>query len=766
MAAKKFFSVPSGTAPFYPVSIPYSCRSEYVRDTYLYKTPSVAGNRKTFTLSFWVKFSGIVSTIALFSAGSASNDPGTFFTLYRSSTGLLSLECGASTTLKKATCDGLLRDPSHWSHIVLAVDTTQATDTNRIKMWVNGTAQTFAAGYVAPAQNADLAVNNTVVHEVMRDVWTHEPARGYFADFYLIDGTALTASSFGEFSTQNPTVWIPKTPTGLTYGTNGFHLAFGNASALGTDTSGNGNTYTSSGLTTADQFTDTPTNNYCTLNPLALNPATFTEGNLKATTAAAKNAVSTFGVSTGKWYWEVKANTVDSSSGYPMFGAFKSAMPASAGSRPGLDENGFGRFLLSTDGIYIDKSRLGNGPSTIAANDVMGFALDCDAGTCGLYKNNSLEQTLTGLGSGTFFPAIATATNATVSTFNFGATAFTYTPPTGFKALCSANLPDPSIIDSTKGFDAKLYTGTGAAQNITGFNFQPDLVWAKDRTNAGNHNLHDSVRGATKALYSNLTDAEFTQVQGLTAFLTNGFSLGTASGCNANADNFVSWCWKKGATFGFDIVSYTGTGASRTVPHNLGAVPELIITKDMTQAYGWQVYHKASNATPQNYYAMLQSANAFAADSTAWNNTAPTTGVFTVGSSGYANNSGDNYIAYLFRSVPGFSLIGSYTANGNTDGPFVYCGFRPRFILAKNASYAGCDWQLFDATRNTYNVAGKWVAANTTAVESDMSTKGFDILSNGFKVRGTDGYYNRVGSTDTIIFAAFAEAPFKYANAR
>jgi hypothetical protein len=306
------------------------------------------------------------------------------------------------------------------------------------------------------------------------------------------------------------------------------------------------------------------------------------------------------------------------------------------------------------------------------------------------------------------------------------------------------------------------YTGTGATRSLTGVGFQPDLVWTKSRSNIETHKLVDSIRGATKALSSETTGDEVTE-SGLTSFDSDGFTIDgtTDTGYNTNTYTYVGWNWKKGVTPGFDIVAYTGTGVARTISHSLGAVPHFMIVKARTTAgtdQGWPVYHR--NLTSASYYILLNSNAAEVLASTVWNSTTPTSSVFSVGTNALTNTNNDTYLAYLWTEIAGFSRFGSYTGNALADGSFVWCGFRPRWIMIKSSSAVDA-WLIYDAARDTFNVSGTTLVPNTTA--ADATITGIDFLSNGFKLRTITTTPN---AGQTYIFAAFAEAPFKYSRGR
>jgi hypothetical protein len=327
--------------------------------------------------------------------------------------------------------------------------------------------------------------------------------------------------------------------------------------------------------------------------------------------------------------------------------------------------------------------------------------------------------------------------------------------------------------------DATLYTGTGASLSVTNTSaFKPDLVWVKSRSNATDNELTDSVRGVTKSLISNSTAAEATDTNGLTAFNSNGFTLGTDANYNGSARTFVGWQWQAGqgstssntsgtitstvsvnTTAGFSIVTYTGNATNpSTVGHGLGVAPKFIVTKQRNAGtYAWNSYHASLGNTQ---YVALSTTDAASSGVSLWNNTSPTSTVFTINHA--AVNSATTYVAYCWAEIAGFSKFGSYTGNGSTDGPFVFTNFRPKFILVKRTdSSTNGFWNVYDSSRNGYNDDNDVLYPNSSAAED--SVQHIDLLSNGFKCRNAT-YPNT--STGTYIYAAFAENPFKNANAR
>jgi hypothetical protein len=332
------------------------------------------------------------------------------------------------------------------------------------------------------------------------------------------------------------------------------------------------------------------------------------------------------------------------------------------------------------------------------------------------------------------------------------------------------------IINGSKVMQAVLYTGTGATQTIA-VGFQPDLVWIKSRSAATDNKLTDSVRGATKALISNSTGAETTDTNGITAFTSNGFTLGSDSVYNTNGATYVAWCWQAGqgssssntngtitstvsvnASAGFSVVTWTGTGANATVGHGLGVAPQLIINKPRNAADNWVSWHTSLGALGYIYLNLTNASNSLAA---MWNSTLPTSSVFSVGTNSNINSSAQTMVSYCWTPIVGFSAFGSYTGNGSTDGPFVYTGFTPKFILVKRTDTTA-NWRILDTSRDIYNVEQYELYPNLSNAEGTFSA--LDGLSNGFKIRTSDAAYNASGGT--YIYAAFASNPFKNSLAR
>ena len=545
-----------------------------------------------------------------------------------------------------------------------------------------------------------------------------------------------------------------------------------------------------------DSLIDTPTNitadsgnnpgNYATLNPLDSSlGSNLTNGNLDAAGSSSWSAGhvrGTIGMTSGKYYWEVTRTGGSGGNAFIGFGNKAYSLTESFGSTPAnswLFNFGNGTEIVQPNGAgsgYFSGSGMGNG-------DTVGIALDMDNQTAVFYKNGtagasiSLSSTKTASTDNIteLFPIVGVY-NANVS-FNAGQRPFSQTVPTGYSSLSTANLPDPTIADGSTAMDVALWTGTGATRSITGLGLSPDLVWIKKRSGTTAHNLFDIVRGANKPLFSNLTNAELSDGR-LTAFNSDGFTLDSDNSVNDNNQTHVGWAWDAGSSTvsntdgsitssvranpsaGFSIVSYTGTGTAGTIGHGLNAAPSLVIAKSRSATGRWAVYSSATGAGNKLY---LDGTDASAGSSN-WNNTAPTSSVFSVGSSVETNTNAVTSVAYCFAPVEGYSAFGSYTGNGSADGPFVYTGFKPKWLLIKKYDSGANNWYILDTERDTYNAAVNDLYADIANVENSFTGATFDILSNGFKVRTTEGSLN--GSGSSVLYAAFAEHPLKHSRAR
>ena len=764
---------------------------------YFNRSPSGDGNRRTFTLSLWIKRENIGEHYILDSFQDDNNR--TRIGIEAGNGMQVTNRVGGSTT--QLTSSQKLRDISGWYHLVYAFDTTQASSSNRIKYYLNGVLDTNVSGSY-PSQNGVTFVNhsgdNHTIGVGQDSGGLEQYFKGYMAEIHFIDGVQLDASYFGYTDDQTG-IWRPKRYTYGNYGTHGFYLDFLNtsgttATTLGRDKSGNPNNFTPNNFSVSagtgnDSFEDTPTNNYSTLNPIFKNSSsyesngTIIEGNLDhSSVGSVTNAYANVTLPTvGQYYWEVRMASINS---------------ASIGI---MDAGGnINRSVLyNNDGtISQDNASAQSGLGSWSGGDIIGIAyygadttISPNYARIQFYRNGSAQGSALNLTTW-INPYIPFSRINAYADFNFGQRAFDYTPPIGFGKLSARDIipVSPSIIRPQKHFDTLLWTGNATSRNITGLEFKPDFVWIKNRDDTYHHGLFDSIRGANKVLKSSDTSVEATWTQQLMSFNIDGFSLGDNSDsgnyANLNADDYVAWCWRAGGAAvsnsdgtitsqvsanteaGFSIVSYTGNGANNaTVGHGLGKSPDWVIVKDRdsnSAGNNWYVFHSSLTS---GHYVKLNQTSATAALSGTSNggvgSVTSTTFNFVQGTSGNnknVNESGDNFIAYCWTSIPGYSKFGSYTGNGSTNGPYIHLGFRPAWLVMKRIDSTS-NWEIVDNKRDPFNFVNEDLSANNVNAENAVDGTTIDFLSNGFKHYDADSTGTKNVSGGTYIYMAFAEQP-------
>ena len=771
------------------------------------RTFGTATSRRTWTWAGWVKRAKLSEYVRLFNNTASGNAAIQFM----DSDKLRFFDTGISLDIQTTQ---VFRDASAWYHFVIVLDTVQGTSSDRAKIYVNGVQITTFSTSTYPSQNADGGINNNNAHQIGSLGGSSEFFNGYLADIHFIDGQALTPSSFTEVSATTGQL-IPKAYGG-TFGTNGFWLKFSDNSAataatLGKDYSGNSNNWTPNNLSVTagagnDSLVDTPTSfgtdtyvggevrgNYATLNAIAPaknNSGTLSNGNLDNSNSSASNYfmyASTIAFDSGTsagYYFEVTQST------YGQF-SFVGIYDADTWNKVDAADNPFGAggnvngVSYRNNGQVFSYNSTTSGLTTWTSNgDIIGVAV----------KDNKVWFSKNGTWiSGN--PASGTSPSATIASsrqilfgsglfgsgsafvHNFGQRAFAYTAPSGFKALCDTNLPSPVVAKPNTVMDVVLYTGTGAALTPTSsLGFNPDWIWIKSRSAATDHALYDVVRGAQARLESNTSDAEVTTDGGVTAFNSAGFTLGTLAQVNTSSATYAAWCWDAGTSTvsntagsitsqvranvsaGFSVITYTGNGGSNvSVGHGLGVAPVLLIVKSRSTSGDWDVTYTFGDGS---YDFMSLNTTAAKLDITGRN--APTSTLFYV-NGGLSNVNATTYVCYAFSPVVGYSSMGSYVGNGTNDGPFVYTGFRPRWMLIKKSSSAG-PWTIIDSSRLGYNPNNYQLYSNDPIFEYSGAFVYNDLLSNGFKPRTIGDEFNASGAT--YIYYAVAENPFQYARAR
>ncbi len=768
----------------------------------LERTVSSSGSTTTWTTSVWVKRGKYtVNTnsqwFPVFSAsdGSTTYDAPLSFNDV-STGGAFNVDIGGYSWRTSA----LARDTSAWYHVVTVWDSNNGTTSDRMRLYINGERVTDFSSSASPSSGANSRWNSSSYSHHRIGNLRYSSAEttfvfdGYLAEINFIDGTALDPTSFGETSSDTGQ-WVPKKYAG-SYGTNGFYLKGQDSSALGDDSSGNTNDFTSSGLAAADQMSDSPTNNFCVMSPIDKSSAiTTSDGNLKVTNASTNSwnhGRGTLFAPSGKWYYEWT----------PTAGSYALAgWMTDVGGNDHVEEESdpdttyYRGVGTGGRGVVIGGGSPDTGPANFSNGDVVMMAIDVDTmkfwvGVNGTWYNSGDPANGTNA-TGTWTARIGYKIapwygcfNGTSETFNFGASSFAHTIPTGFNSWSTVNLPDPTIAKPGDHFNTVLYTGNGATgQSITGVGFQPDWVWTKIRSpNAYSHQLFDAVRGAGKNLQSNNTNAEGDISNEFISFDSDGFTIDDVNqNVNESGSSYASWNWKaNGAgssnttgsinttatsantTSGFSISTFTGNGTSgATFGHGLGVAPKMVIVKERSPAgNNWKVGHDAMGF---GKYIALDTNAAQVTDSAHWNDTAPSSTVVTLGNDTGINASGDTYVAYCFAEVEDYSSIGGYTGNGSTDGTFIYTGFKPAWVMLKRIDSGG-EWEVSDRVRDPDNPVRLILQPNSSGTEWNATTRDIDWLSNGFKHRSSHADFNASGGT--YLYIAFAETPFKTATAR
>ena len=761
-------------ASFYPHRISQSLRFNSGDSAFLSRTTGSATN--TFTFSTWFKRGDISAGNYqyIFASGASG------LAIGKASSGDLEDRFYVHDGSSNQEADPLIRDPSSWYHVVLSANSGTGV------LYINGESVKTGISVASLSTGSGLT-------RIGRFGDGSFYLDGYLAETHLVTGSALTPSSFGE--TKND-IWVPKDYSG-SYGDDGFKLTYADSSDIGNDSSGENHDLTNTNLTASDVVNDSPTNNHATLGAQPIVTHTLSEGRLKSTNSSGTHGgtTATFNYPTsGKWYHEVTINAETSDKGQGV----------GIGNQIARTSTTWGNYLnliaYLSDGTKLVDTGYASYGTAQNANDVVGVAYNADDQELEFYLNGTGQGTITtsemdGLVDFNNLCPLVFGRNME-QTFNFGQSSFAHTPPSGYKALNTSNLSDPTI-DPNEGetpdqyFDVTTYTANNGTLSITGLEFQPDFVWIKSRSLDIAHAWFDVLRGTSTAgsintaIASNRVDAQGSGNGVLSSFNSDGFTVaGGSSGSNPlslvnkGTNTYVAWTWKAGGSgvtnndgtgtstvsasdeSGFSLVKYTGNGSNQTLGHGLSSAPNAIWIKEINSTSGWMCYYSALGA---NKFLSLHSTAAQSTSTAAFNNTDPTSTVFSVGASNATNQSSQDMIAYCFYNVDGYQKIGLYEGNNSTDNAFVFTGFRPRFLMIKNVDSTG-NWGMWDTARTTSNVASSIQRADTSEVENTTTpNNSVDILSNGFKIRGNTGVS---GDAVTYVYMAIAEQPFKYSNAR
>ena len=724
-------------------------------------------SQKKFTLSWWTKRTELLTNVKMFSCTDGNDHQMQFL-----AAGNLSF-VDATGTVNQVTTQKFL-DPTAWYHFVWSMDTSRGNG-DRSQIFVNGVRITSFSTNNQPGSGADVpGWNSACAHKIGEDHNGGNFFNGLMAEIVWIDGQGLLATSFGEYDSNGGWRAISIADQSLTFGDNGYYLEMKIVESVGngpgTDTSGEGNHWAASGIADNDRLKDTPADdadsgasNFATLSKIVKNSGTIGTVGDGGTVSLTQYNASPFGMISGKWYAEFTPTAI---SGTALVLLAKDA--TSLGFQFTLD--GEGRGYDSSGRYWKDGAIITSGLGGISVNDVVSMAVDLDNLNLEFFINNSSKKAVTDLEAGqTWY--FTTGSSAVVQA-NFGTTPITgeggesdgngfgdfkYAPPSGYLALCTANLPEPAIKDASAAMNAQTFTGTGSENARTfGGNtaLSPNLAIVRDHSGSSDWNFVDTIRGATKELELNKAAAESTVVQGVKSFNADGVTLGSDAQYNSNTSANTLVGFKEGATEGFDIVTYTGNASgTQSISHNLGVKPGFIIVIRRDTGAATFAWHTALTGDNFNI-PMSTTGRGTETSSSSYFAATHNASVFVVDNAG--NTDGGTYVAYLYADVPQYQKHGLYVGNSSANGTFVYCGFRPRAIFIRRFD-GERNGYWYDTGQNTFNTVTDGIIFGRDAV-METSSIDINILSNGFKLMVSAADIN--GAVPKNLFSAWAEAPF------
>lgn len=789
-------------------------RGYQIKKSLRFRAASSANLSRTFasltdttrwTFSGWVKRGSLGTARGIFTGGVVA-DAAQFAGIWFNPSDQLVVGSG---TVDWRRTNRLFRDPAAWYHIVVVFDSNLADSTQRVLVWVNGELQTYAfVSDPSPAQSS--GINRSVAHSIgyqsVSVGLSHHD--GYLAEInFLGSVSGKTASDFGRIDPVTG-VWIAKKYTG-TYGTNGFYLDFKDGTSLttlGYDKSGNGNHWTATNISltagvTYDWMDDTPTNNFAVLNPLSnstTGAGVLASANLQqvSNSTTSNIRIATIPVTSGLVYAEALLNS-DNAQQYGYFGLVREPFEGQALSDPGAATDGYAVGVTPTFANYITKKAGVVTQFSTRATGAVTARIAFNANTGNLWLGiggtwfgggdpaAGTSPTYSGVTVGTWYFAVSCGNVAGTQSahVNFGQRPFAYTPPSGFKALCTKNLPAPTIKKPWEHHNSYVLTKIGN----TNFTLDWDastydtLFWIKRRDAAGDWYQVDGLRGYDKILKitaggsAETTDANVIGVSGKTCtlkstlpdgqYIVYAWKAGLSASRQTNTDGTITSTVSRNVIAGFSIVTYNGTLAVGTIGHGLGIVPRLIDVKQRNGAGQWANLHQSSNGGDGGHlgYQFLNTNASFVTDGSFWNSTKPTSSVFSVSNSAHTNPSGGTMVAYCWAEISGYSQFRRFIGNGAVDGTFAYNDLLPLDFYYKRADSAG-NHQITDTKRDIANPQESDLILNSTTAEGGGSATAIDLLSNGVKLRNNNADRNANGGA--YIYRAFATAPFKYGNAR
>jgi len=749
--------------------------------SYMTFTPSVTSNNKTMTFACWVRRgnTAINNPTAILPPILQANAGSTFIGFDSVAQNADCLYVITPGVVKYEPID-VFRDSTGWFHLCVAIDTTQSNPNNRIQTWINGVPSSSSFYFQNyPAQNGALDFNTAgVVNQIGGNSTTNNYFDGYLTDIYMLDGIAATPASFTTGTGPN---CRPISYSGA-FGTNGYHLSTTDGANLGEDSSGNGNNWGLVNINSASQQNESVNSTYnllCVYNTeVPFNPNSFINGLQGTSINHFRSASGTQSVTSGKWYWELQSGVVSDKMVGIMWDTYTTV--GFPGNNQGPGGSGYPQsWMFRSNGTKNSNGIALAYGSAWNANDVIGIALDMDNSKIYFSINGTWQGGGDPVGGSnpaytftsglSIIPALFGVDNtANDMNMNFGAPVggFNSTPPTGYSSMISTTLP-ASVISNPRDYAAPfVYTGTGSTLNISSLNFQPDIIFTRLRAGSSGTPMamYDSVRGVGAYLDTSSSNGQVVDAQSLTAFTSNGFTLGTSNASNISGGNYMGFAIKSNPANGFVALTYTGDGTTnRNIAHTLGVSPDLMWVKRIDSTGDWYGYF-STFPNQVSYYKPNNSTLAVSTANSPWGSGGITASQFSV-SGNATNNLNVNtatYVVYMWANTTGLFNIGSYAGNGGvtTAGRCVFNRMRPSWIYTVGGTTM-VD-AIYDVARNPFNPANYAAYFSQSTDEASTGTD-IDIYSIGFDCRHQGALSNL---SATYYYMVFGDAPYNSTTAR